>query len=413
MPKCFLAFARISCLIAGITSPALYAGEANFSYHETIIRAWQLQFDAAVDSNGVIHLIADQYYQFDLSGRQLTSEAQAQDLQGFSLAYPPAISLDLEGNVHMLVRGPGSFDAGFDINYKVRNKDGSWLNNSRNYQLGNTERRNYVVGLAELSETEVYAQSSVSGSNIWGDLRFWELGEQSALYTGKWTGVWRADLDTRMRSYNGKVYFATANGFTSDDIFFSIADGGPNLLRDLKRNVHLHNAGSSKKGNPDISVDQSGNAHLVYGAYQEVYYNQYRANGQRVYSTDQRILGSLGTWWLNFGISAVGASADGSKILVVGLKTNGHKEATNSKIVLTYSVDSGRTWSEVIETGQITHGGEGRMRPRLLAYRDKFVMLYFDANNIGISMAIIDMGSLKNPNGASAVPAISTLLLLN
>ena len=79
LAKCFLAFARISCLIAGITSPALYADEANFSYHETIIRAWQLQFDAAIDSNGVIHLIADQYYQFNLSGRQLTSEAQAQE----------------------------------------------------------------------------------------------------------------------------------------------------------------------------------------------------------------------------------------------------------------------------------------------------------------------------------------------
>ncbi len=413
LPKCFLAFAHVSCLIAGITSPALYAGEANFSYHKTIIRAWQLQFDAAIDSNGVIHLIADQYYQFNLSGKQLTSEAQAQDLQGLSLAYPPAISLDPAGNAHMLVRGPGSFDAGFDISYKVRNENGSWLNSSRNYQLGTTEPRNYVVGLAALSETEVYAQSSVVGSNIWGDLRFWELGEQSALYTGKWTGVWRADLDTRMRAYNGKVYFATANGFTSDDVFFSIATGGPNLLRDLKSNVHLHNSGSSKKGNPDISIDQSGNAHLVYGAYQEVYYNQYRANGQRVYSTDQRILDSLGTWWLNFGISAVGASADGSKILVVGLKTNGHKEATNSKIVLTYSLDSGKTWSEVIETGQTTHGGEGRMRPRILAYQDKFVMLYFDANNVGISMATIEIDSLKSSKGSTVVPMISALLLLN
>jgi len=313
----------------------------------------------------------------------------------------------------MLVRGQGSFNDGFDIRYHARKANGTWLSSTRNYQIGNIEARNYVVGLAAFSADEVYAHTSAVGSNIWGDLRFWELGEQSALYTGKWSGVWRADLDTRMRAYNGKVYFASANGFTSDDVFFSIANGGPNLLRDLKRNVHLHNAGSSKKGNPDFSIDQSGTAHLVYGAYQAVYYNQYKANGRKVYSTDQRILDSLGTWWLNFGISAVGASADGSKILVVGLKTNGHKEATNSKIVLTYSTDSGKTWSEVIETGQTTHGGEGRMRPRVLAYRDKFVMLYFDANNIGISMATIEMDSLKSSNGSAVAPMISALLLLN
>jgi len=413
LPKCFSEFARILCLLAGFATPALYADEANFSYHDTIIRAWQLQFDAAIDSKGVIHLIADQYYQFNLAGRQLTTESQAQDLQGFSLAFPPAISLDPEGNAHMLVRGPGSFDAGFDISYRVRKANGSWLDSTRNYQPSSTEARNYVVGLAALSADEVYAHTSAVGSNIWGDLRFWELGEQSALSTGKWSGVWRADLDTRMRTHNGKVYFATANGFTSDDVFFSIAYGGPNLLPDLKRNVHRHHAGSSKKGNPDISIDQSGNAHLVYGAYQEVYYNQYRANGQKVYSTDQRILGSLGTWWLNFGISAVGASADGSKILVAGLKTNGHKEASHSKIVLTYSADRGKTWSEQIETGQLTHGGEGRMRPRVLAYRDKFVILYFDSRNIGISMAVIDMNSLKSSNGAAVAPVISALLLLN
>lgn len=411
LPKCFFVITRISCLIAGLASPALNAGEVTFSYHDNIIRGWHLQFDAAINSDGVIHLIADQYYQFNLAGRQLTAEAQAQDLQGFSLAYPPAISLDPQGNAHMLVRGQGSFNDGFDIRYHVRKADGGWLNSTRNYQPGSTEARNYVVGLAALSANEVYAHTSAVGSDIWGDIRFWALGEHSAQHLGNWAGIWRADLDTRMRAYNGKVYFASANAYTSKAVYFSIANGGPNVFHDLKRNVHSHQRGANKKGNPDFSIDQSGAAHLVYGADQEIYYNQYQANGNKVYPVDQRILNGLGNWHLNFGMSAIGASADGSKILVAGLKTNGDKEANHANIVLTYSLDSGKTWSEMIETGQTTHGGEGRMRPRVLAYRDKFVMLYFDSRNIGISMSTIDMNSLPRLNGASTVSAINLLLL--
>lgn len=411
LPRYFFVFARISCLIAAFTSPVLYASEVNFSYQDNIISDWQLQFDAAIDSNGVIHLIADQYYQFDLAGRQLTAEAQAQDLQGFSLSYPPAISLDPQGNAHMLIRGQGSFDGGFDIRYHLRKADGTWPSSRHNYPLGNIEKRNYVVGLAALSEDEVYAHTSAGGQNIWGNLRFWAPGENPAQLLGNWSGIWRADLDTRMRAYNGKVYFASANAYTSNAVYFSMASGGPNLFSDLQRNVHSHQRGTDKKGNPDFSIDQSGAAHLVYGAEQEVYYNQYLANGNKVYPVDQRILNGLGSWLLKFGISAIGASADGSKILVAGLKTNGDKEANHAKIVLTYSLDSGKTWSDMMETGQTTHGGEGRMRPRVLAYRNKFAILYFDSRNIGISMAIIDINSLPKLNAPSAVSAISLLLL--
>lgn len=396
--------------IASLFSPA-QGGEEIFTHHGKISSSWQ--FDVDIDSHGILHLIGDQYYQFDLNGKMLTAESQAQDLQQYSLSYPPAIALDPAGNAHMLLRGIGSFSSGFDITYKVRKTNGNWLSSSRNYNIGIAEPRNYVVGLAAVSETEVFAHTSIVGSNIWGDIRFWELNQQSAQHTGNWSGIWRADMDTRMRAFNGKVYFASANSFTSSDIFFSIADGGPKLLQDLKTNVQRHHSGENKKGNPDISIDQSGAAHLVYGADQEVYYNQYQANGRKIYPADQRILNDLGLWHINFGISAIGVSSDGKSILVAGLKTNGHKEATNSKIVLTYSTDRGKTWSEQIETGQITHGGEGRMRPRILAYGKKFVIIYFDVSKYGLSMASIDMDSLKHQNNGSIAPVISTILLLN
>ena len=408
--KILSTFAFIGCLVTTLSSATIQASEVSLNHQNSVVRGWHLQFDAAIDARGIVHLIADQYYQFNLNGKQLTAESQAQDLQGFSLAYPPAISLDPDGNAHMLVRGQGSFSAGFDLRYRVRKADGRWLN-TRNYRPSATEARNYVVGLAALSADEVYAHTSSIGPNIWGDIRFWKLGENAAQSLGNWGGIWRADLDTRMRAYNGKVYFASANSYTSSDVYFSIANGGPNLLRDLKNNVHSHQSGRNKKGNPDISIDHSGAAHLVYGADNEVYYNQYLANGRKVYATDQRILSELGNWHLNFGMSSIGVSSDGSKILVAGLKTNGDKEANHARITLTYSVDGGRSWSEAIETGQTTHGGEGRMRPRVMAYKDKFVILYFDSRNIGINMATINMDSLKSLNAGSAISAISLLLL--
>ena len=143
-----------------------------------------------------------------------------------------------------------------------------------------------------------------------------------------------------------------------------------------------------------------------------MYYNRYSANGEKVLEEDQAILGDLGTWHLRFGIASVAVSDDGKKILALGLKTDGDKEAKDSRIVLTYSLDGGESWSEQIETGQITHGGEGRMRPRLLSYRDKFVILYFDSDENWMSMVTINMEELPGARPDPVLmPALKVLLL--
>ena len=405
-----------SCLLA-VMKPAHAEYYIDHGKLDTNWNCWQI--DAAIDPAGVIHMICEQYYQFDLSGQLLSAESEAQDrLQG-SLTYPPALSLDPVGNVHVLLREPAGdhiFDDGQWITYRVRDSDGNWLEDSRNYLLGDPVGRNNLLGLVAVSEDEVYAHHGVVNdtSNVWGNVRFLKLGDRAADSLGEWSGIWRADLGTRMLKHENRVHFASANAFLRKQVFFSRADASDELLTDLKRNAQAHESGENdKRGSPDIAVDQSGAAHIIYGAREEVYYNRYTANGGKVFLEDQAILGDLGTWHLSFGMASIAVSDDGEKILVLGLKTNGHKEANDSKIVLTYSLDGGETWSEQIETGQITHGGEGRMRPRLLTYQDKFIVLYYDSKENWMSMVTVNMQGLPSL-AADIIPsldAVRTLLL--
>jgi hypothetical protein len=114
---------------------------------------------------------------------------------------------------------------------------------------------------------------------------------------------------------------------------------------------------------------------------------------------------------MGFGISSIGVSDDGQFILVIGLKANGNKEAKQSQIVITYSTDGGESWSEQADTGFITDGGEGRMRPRVLDYGEKFVLIYFDDGERGLSLATIEMESLVDKSARTALVSITALLL--
>ena len=234
---------------------------------DTNWNCWQV--DAAIDASGVIHVICDQYYQFDLSGQLLTAESEAQDrLQG-SLTYPPALSLDPAGKVHVLLREPAGdhiFDDGQWITYRVRDSEGNWLQSSRNYLLGDPVGRNNLLGLVAVSEDEVYAHHGVvrDTSNVWGNIRFLKLGDMAAESLGEWSGIWRADLGTRMLTRNNRVHFASANAFLRKQVFFSAAEASDELLTDLKQNVRAHESGANdNRGRPDIALDKSGTAHII------------------------------------------------------------------------------------------------------------------------------------------------------
>ncbi|GAH38018.1 unnamed protein product [marine sediment metagenome] len=106
---------------------------------------------------------------------------------------------------------------------------------------------------------------------------------------------------------------------------------------------------------------------------------------------DKPIFSEMGEWHLNLGLSAIAASSEGDTLLVVGLLANGSKTASNSKLLYAYSVDGGQNWAYPVEIpGFLTNGGEGRMRPRIKYYRNKFY-LFFNNVNGGISMTTIDL----------------------
>ena len=80
-------------------------------------------------------------------------------------------------------------------------------------------------------------------------------------------------------------------------------------------------------------------------------------------------------------------------VLAVALRTDGSKTAGNSDVMWAYSSDGGSSWSAPADTGHNTDGGEGRMRPRLVAIGSKFFLFYRDKSNAGISMATIVLAS--------------------
>jgi len=132
---------------------------------------------------------------------------------------------------------------------------------------------------------------------------------------------------------------------------------------------------------------------VTYGSDRTVIFDRFSNDGlEEVH--DLPIMNNLGSWHLNLGLSAVASTPGGDTIMVVGLRTDGSKEAAICALLYTYSFNGGRTWvypNEIV--GYMTNGGEGRMRPRLQFYRGRFYIFY---NNVtgGIAVTSIDLRNL-------------------
>ena len=342
------------------------------------------QFDAQVGPDNKIHLISSRYYQLDVSGTVVVDENQGDEQQGL-LSFPPAIAVGDDGSVHIVTRHNGAASTGHDIRYRHRSSSGSW---DTNYIVGSRVARNYVVGIS-YTDTDIIMSSTNASSSLNIDL--WKVGGSTESYLGTLSNMWRADADTRMRGQNSAVNLVAGRPEPSSRgyAYFSRANTGSGLRDRLAANTEQHNAGTGRRGFPDLALDGQNNSHFVYGTESEVYYNKYNASGDKVFASDKRIFSSLGTWHLSTGLSAVAVSDSGELIVAVALRTKGDDQAANSDILWTYSTDGGVSWSSQVDTLKNSDAGEGRRRPRLVAVGDSFVLLYGDTVASGISMGVL------------------------
>ena len=377
----------VSFVFSMVASSSLMASSYTWRFIDNVAPGRQI--DVIRGAGDIIHLIGAKYYQFDLEGNVILSENKGDDWQGW-MHFPPAISVNEEGNVYIVTRHDGGYydyKEGMDIRLRKRLADGTWTDD---YYFGERVKRNYVVGVAALNSESIYMFHTHAGSNVWGDIRIFQDVSSNPTELGRWNGVWRSDTDARTRAGNGMIYIASGLCDSDGRVYYSWADPSQgNVLNQIKQNDKVHQGGMGRKGQPDLFVDGLGNVHFCYGSYQAVYYNRYTLGTQRHYSNDRRILNNLGEWKQSNGLSAVAASDDGQHVLIVGLKTDNSKTAENSEIFWTLSSDGGDTWSAPQSTDQLTSGGEGRLRPRLTAIGDRFYLFFYDRIIGAISLGIL------------------------
>ncbi|GMV16485.1 MAG: hypothetical protein AMXMBFR56_47090 [Polyangiaceae bacterium] len=328
------------------------------------------QFDAVRGPSGSVHVIASEYAELTAAGAVVLTEPQGDGRQG-GLDFPPAIAVGPDGAVHIVTRHGGSFADGHDIRYRRRSASGSW---DVDVLLGSPVARNYVVAVTAVSSLSL-ALSSQAGANVWGDLHLWSASATPS-QLGSLADLWRADADARLRAHGERIALVAGKPDPDGSASIAFADGGGNVVGDFGASVVTHQAGSGRRGFPDVWFDQNGHAHFVYGAEQQLYYNRYDAQGAAVFASDVRVFDGLGTWHLSTGLGAVAASDDGATVLAVALVTNGSQEASDSQLVWSASTDGGATWSAQATVGKQTHGGEGRARPRLVGLGSAFMLLF-------------------------------------
>ncbi|MDP7111070.1 MAG: hypothetical protein QGH45_03860, partial [Myxococcota bacterium] len=280
-------------LLLTLTSPcSAFAQPLEWTQHGAIAEG--SQFDAARGPDGRVHLISSRYYALASDGTVLGDEDPGDGHQG-DLDFPPAIAVGTDGAVHVVTRHDGDFEGGNDIRYRRRNPGGSW---DLDYLIGSRERRNYVVGVTTVGARVIAAYTS-AGDDVWGDIRLWEAGEDSASALGNLSGIWRADTGIRMRTSGDRLFLASGVPDPDGRAYLLHSDAGGDLVGTLATNTWEHHEGSGRRGFVDLFVDAGGQAHLTYGAEQTAHYNRYDPAGDRVFATDVQIGSGLGEWHMS------------------------------------------------------------------------------------------------------------------
>lgn len=344
-----------------------------------------VQFSAEADDT-TVHIISQRYVQIDAVGTVLADERDVGDgLQG-PLDMYPAIALGPDGSVHVVTRNGGSGPGGTTVDYAVRAAAGGW---SAPLTIGGSVPRNYSVGVAVPSGGRVF----VSVSRVAGDsdsrIDLYAVEGGVASLQGSTPQGWlRPDGDYRLVSAGNAAVLASGSPWPNGSTFFALAaDASGDVMAQWEAGVVEHTSGSNRRGGPSLTVDGGGLVHLGYGGESAQYYARYDNAGTSL-GGDVQVMDNLGTWHLSYGNGDVVASPDGMLVVAVGLQNlDGDQTSAGASILLAESVDGGATFGPPVDTGLVTDGGEGRMRPRLLEVEGTAMLLYRDNALGGIALA--------------------------
>lgn len=344
-----------------------------------------VQFAAEAD-DGSVHIISQRYVQIDVAGTVLVDEADVGDgLQG-PLDMYPAIGLGPDGAVHVVTRNGGSGSGGTTVQYAARGVAGGW---SAGVTVGAVVPRNYSVGVAAPSGGRVLVSVSrhVEGSDSRIDLYAIE-GQAASLLGSTPQGWLRPDGDYRLTSAGNAAVLASGSPWPDGPTFFAFAaDANGDVMAQWQAAVVEHTSGSMRRGGPSLTVDGGGMLHLGYGGESAQYYARYDEAGASL-GADVQVMDNLGTWHLSYGNGDVLSSPDGMLVVAVGLQNlDGDQTSAGASIFLAESIDGGATFGPAVDTGLLSDGGEGRMRPRLFEVEGNVMLLYRDNGLGGIALA--------------------------
>ena len=367
-------------------------------------------FDVEI-ANDRIYLISDHYYEFNLAGTKITENAAVVDSAQELFDFGPAIAVGSGGDVHVITRNSGSGSNGFNLKYSKKQTGGTW--SVSNNQIGIPLPRNYVVDVVALDGGEaLFAHSALTTNDVYGSVYFYTLNGSIVTQYGEFgrSDLYRVDSDFRMERYLDKLHLATGKPDPDGVVYYMEATIGSSLPADLASGPKSLLAGTGRRGQPDLRVDESGNVFITYGAAETVVFNRFSGDGLTDIE-DLPILSELGSWHLDLGLSAVASTPEGDTVFVAGLKTDDTKEASNSSLYYSFSMNGGESWVHPIEiTGFKTNAGEGRKRPRVKYYRGRFY-IFFNNVNGGIAVKTVDLKGVTPAKAATPVilPAKDTV----
>ncbi len=360
---------------------------ADFVWTQRILLIDGPQFDVDKGPDGKIHLISSSYNQIDEDGNVTLTEDHISDDAMGDMRFPPALATGPDSSVHIVTRHGGTWsEYTHIIRYRRRGSNGTW---SSALKITDPVDRNYVVGVAVLDNNRVFCMHSrQNGTNVHADIHMYEVVGSSLDYLGKTTSRdWlRIDADYRVDSYGNSLHLFSGSPWPTEDrrktyYFSTNVTSSTDVPAALSGSKKEHNDGTGRQCLPDVCAWGAGGTDIVYGAENTVYYNRYLSNGNTLFGNDKKVLDNLGDWHLKSGSSAIGVSDDGQKVLVVGIQSDGGTRG-NGNLVYTFSEDGGQTFSakqnvtDNLGESISTLGGEGRLRPRMVWFKERFMVFY-------------------------------------